>query len=414
MAARNQVLTDRLFQLSDFATLIPSERKLSISSKMHDRSSERRFPLLVGACFAMAWAIARACLQSVTLNEASSYLSFVASDWPSHWHAAANNHVLNSILERLFTTVFGLSHLTLRLPALIGAGIYIAASHALCRRIGSESAVRWPLFFCLVYNPFIMDYMVAARGYGLALGFLMAAVWAILESRFAIASVCVGLSFCANFSFAYMDAALILLGAVWAWRETKNWRTLALCVVPGGLTAFLIYGSTVWSWPKGELYYGALHLSDMWKSIVSATFDDVNPFVVHPLLALGLEALRPALPSLVVAVLIWQTLRIVWNGQQLGLILARAIAIALLCHWLAFRLMQVPLPVARTAIFFVPLAFLLIGIGAALPSRSGFGGLPRLASIAVLSLCAMYFIGCLRLSYFKEWRFDAEGCVRSA
>ncbi|HEV3198190.1 MAG TPA: hypothetical protein VGZ73_09790 [Bryobacteraceae bacterium] len=32
------------------------------------------------------------------------------------------------------------------------------------------------LFVCLVYNPFVMDYLVSARGYSLALAFLMAAI----------------------------------------------------------------------------------------------------------------------------------------------------------------------------------------------------------------------------------------------
>lgn len=357
----------------------------------------------------MVWVIVRAGLQSVTLDEADSYLLFATPvDWPAYWYASSGNHVLNSILERIFTSLFGLSHLTLRAPALIGAAIYIAASYGLCRRIASQSAIRWPLFLCLVYNPFVMDYMVAARGYGLALGFLMAAIWAAWESRLVIASICVGLSFSANFSFAYIDAAVILVFTVWALRQTKSWRTLALALGPGALTAFLICGSTVWTWPKGQLYYGASHLTEMWQSIVSSTFGELNPFLVHPLFATALQVVGRKLPPLVVGLSIWQTLRIVWTGQQLGLILARAVAIAFLCHWLAFRLMRVPLPMERTAIFFVPLALLLIGIGASLPYASRTGAVSRFASIAVLSLCAIYFLGCLRLSFFKEWKFDAD------
>jgi hypothetical protein len=369
---------------------------------------KRHFALLGAACFAMVWVIARAGLQSVTLDEAASYLTFAAPDWPAYWYASSGNHVLNTILERIFTTVFGLSHLTLRAPALIGAAIYIAASYGLCRHISSQNAIRWPLFLCLVYNPFVMDYMAAARGYGLALGLMMAAIWAAWESRFVTASICLGLSFSANFSFAYIDAAVILVFTVWALRQTKSWRTLARALGPGALTAFLICGSTVWTWPNGQIYYGAAHLTEMWNSIVSSTFDELNPFLVHPLLAAILQAVGRGLPSLVVAVLIWQTLRIVWTGQQLGLILARAVAIAFLCHWLAFRLLRIPLPMERTAIFFVPLALLLIGIGAALPSASRFGAVSRFASIAVLSLCAIYFLGCLRVSYFREWKFDAD------
>ncbi len=32
----------------------------------------------------------------------------------------------------------------------------------------------------------------------------------------------------------------------------------------------------------------------------------------------------------------------------------------------------------------------------------------RWAGAAVLILVAAYFAGCLRLGYFKEWRFDAD------
>ena len=38
---------------------------------------------------------------------------------------ASNNHVLNSLLMRLFTSVFGVSHLSVRAPALLGAALYI-------------------------------------------------------------------------------------------------------------------------------------------------------------------------------------------------------------------------------------------------------------------------------------------------
>ena len=352
----------------------------------------------------MAWLITRARLQSVTLDEATSYQLFAAPDWARCWYASSGNHVLNTILVRASTQLFGLSELTLRAPALMGAAIYIAAAYGLCVRISSEAAIRIPLFVCLVYSPFAMDYMIAARGYGLALGLLLEAVWAMSVSRFATASICVGLSFCANFSFAYIDAALILLSAVWAFGQTRNWGAAFRCVLPGAVTAGLICGRTLMEWPKGELYYGAAGLREMWESIVSATFDELNPHVMMP-------ALEPAplwLGYLIAAVLIWQTQRLVWAAQPLGLLLSRALAVALLCHWLAFRIMDVPLPMARTAIFFVPLALLLIGLGAALPAGSGFSALPRFVSVAALTLCALYSVGCLRLSHFKEWKFDAE------
>ena len=128
------------------------------------------------ALFAMFWAIARACVQAITLDEADSYLGFAQPSWPSYWYPSANNHVLNSMLMRLFTSVFGLSHITVRAPALIGAALYIAAAYCFCKLIARDLTLQWPLFVCLVYNPFIFDFLVAARGYSLAMAFLMGAI----------------------------------------------------------------------------------------------------------------------------------------------------------------------------------------------------------------------------------------------
>jgi len=124
------------------------------------------------AVFALIWVTFRAHLQSVTVDEADSYLFFVAPDWASQWYPSSGNHVLNTILIRFFTWLFGLSHLTLRAPALIGGAVYIAAVFRLCLLMTEEEIFLWPLFVSFVYNPFVMDYMVAARGYGLAVGFL--------------------------------------------------------------------------------------------------------------------------------------------------------------------------------------------------------------------------------------------------
>jgi hypothetical protein len=353
--------------------------------------------LVAAALFAMAWTIARACLRSITLDEASAYQLFAAPDWARCWYPSSGNHVLNTVLGRGAVKLFGLSEPVLRIPALAGAGVYIAACYGLCTRISQRRSIRLSLFVCLVYNPFVMDYLAAARGYGLALGLLMAAIWAMAGRRHAIASICIGLSFCANFSFAWIDAAAILLFAAHELRNSRNWRAVALSLVPGGVTALLLCGWTVSRWPAGQLYYGAASLREMWTSIAAATFDEWT-FAPVP------AAIGIALTWLVVAVLAWQMWRIVAAGHSLGLLVGRIFAVALLCHWLAFRLAGIPLPLARTAIFFVPLATLVIGIGASLPGTK----LPRAAGVATLSLCSLYFVGCLRLSHFKEWKFDAE------
>src|SRR5271166_766372 len=87
------------------------------------------FPLLVAAALAMSLVVARACLQSATLDEADAYLEFSAQSEPRHFYPTSGNHVLNSMIVRLFTTVFGLSQLSFRAGAMIGAAIFITSAY---------------------------------------------------------------------------------------------------------------------------------------------------------------------------------------------------------------------------------------------------------------------------------------------
>ena len=201
---------------------------------MNLRRSASQLLLPGTALFALVWALARACVQSITIDEADTYLAWVARPNPSHWEAASNNHVLNSLLIRLFTSIFGLSHLTVRAPALLGAAIYIAAAYLLCAKLTPALPLRWPLLVCLVYNPFVFDHMVAARGYALALGFLMAALVIAAYRKAepatcAACSICLSLSFAANFSFAFVDLAAMLAILIWACARTQANQARVRC-----------------------------------------------------------------------------------------------------------------------------------------------------------------------------------------
>jgi hypothetical protein len=146
----------------------------------------------------------------------------------------------------------------------------------------------------------------------------------------------------------------------------------------------------------------------MWDSIVFAAFDELNPVLATRARPIDLDVLRVTLASLLVAVVILQMGRLLWLRHDFGRALVLTDLAIFVFHWLAFRLMHVPLPLARTGLFFVPIAILVAGVGSALSPPVGRGRVVRFAGIAALSLAGVYFVGCLRLSYFKEWKFDAE------
>ena len=403
-------------------------------------TSDRRFQaqiLVIGtAVFAGLWAVVRARVQSVTIDEADTYLFWVARTTPAHWEAASNNHVLNSLLMRLCTSLFGASQFTIRLPALAGAGIYIAAAYGFCRLLTREARLQWLALVCLVFNPFVFDYLVAARGYSLAMAFLMAALvlsarakrdelcgtprWP-MERVAAVCSACTALSFAANFSFAFVDVAAMLATFWWFCRglpgARARLRMLAACTLPGLAVAVFLTASVVMQFPRGELHYGAWSLGEMFGSVARDSLYELNPQIVNPLLLGLLARPRHFLLPLLAACALWRMLAAlrrrpanagmheVWL-RSVGAVWSATLAIALLAHWLAFRQFRILLPMDRTALFVAVIGTMLIGVAAALPAASpdwSRGGL-----IAMLFAVGFYYLGCMRLSYFQEWRWDAD------
>jgi hypothetical protein len=252
------------------------------------------------ALFAFAWAVVRASVQAVTGDEAGTYVFFVARHDPYQWLPAANNHVLNSLLMRGFVSVFGLSHLTVRAPALIGALLYIAAAFWLSKLVSFRWSVRLPLFVCLVYNPFIFDFLVAARGYGMASAFLMWAIafpaWCYLDPGAASpkrltlacssASACLALSFAASFTFAFVNTLSLLALLLWAHRAAPavRRRLLAAAILPGLALTVLLPSYTLLHWPKGQLFFGGTSLWETITSVIQASLYQLNPHLLNPLL----------------------------------------------------------------------------------------------------------------------------------
>lgn len=396
------------------------------------------FALLCAAIGAFIWITARAYVQAITIDEADSYRLWVAGGTP--WEPNSNNHVLNSLLMLLSTSIAGASHLALRAPALLGAAIYIGSSYWICRQIAGARVLGVALFVCLVYNPFVLDYLVAARGYSLATAFLMCAI-AIGASGFrdemtvvsampvcSLYSVCLALSFAANFSFAFADLTTLALLSVWRWsslstveRMTKNGflRILAASVLPGFAISLLLTIPVILHWPKGELTYGSKSLSIMLKSVIESSLYQPNPLVLNPWLYKLAGFLGPILfPALAVAVACRVAIiclhRSAVSAEQakwlvgLGLVLGGAAILAIGMHRLLYRLFYIPMPMDRTALFLVPMCTLAIGVVAAFSLSSQVAEWSRRALVAIFCVAAVYFLGCLRLSHFKQWPWNAD------
>ncbi len=281
-----------------------------------------------------------------------------------------------------------------------------------------------------------MDYMVAARGYGLGIGFFMTGLFLLLRNVLtaerppddllrdgAWISLCAALSFSANFSYAWANLAMVGAYVIYAWpRVAQVTALLTKLAVPGLAVFVLIDLSTVFGWPKGQLYYGSTSLSEILRSIQHSLFFELNPALVNPMLLSILSKIQPWIVTAGTALLVVMIGLLVYRrapadtprGQQFraARILLGIAALALFMHWLQFKLWKIPLPKERTALFFVPLVMLAFGFAMAASDGVPISGWLRCAAMGLLLISATYFAGCLRLMYFAEWNWDAD--VRAA
>ncbi|HEY1758233.1 MAG TPA: hypothetical protein VGG72_22875 [Bryobacteraceae bacterium] len=384
------------------------------------------------AWFAFAWAVARACVQAVTGDEAQDYLLFAGRPNASHWDASANNHMLNSLLARMFTSILGLSAFSVRIPTLIGAAIYIYAIYRLCQAISLEWKIRIPLFTCLVYNPFIFDFFVAGRGYGIANAFLIGAIavsayWHLrrpdereLIAATAISSAFVGLAFSANFSLAFPGFTAMLFILVWAMKAVpaRRWRLLAAGVIPAFLVVLFIPSWTLLNFHE-QIVAGVKSLWETLQSLVHASTYQPSAYLINPLLMPVFQILRDWILPVTGALALGQFVFIVrdrawrrnphtaWLGA-LGTLISGVVILTVLEHRLAYRLFHLLMPVSRTGLYFLPLVTLMVGIAAAIPAVSSGGAVFRKALIGALCVLSVYYLFCMRLMYFEEWDYQAD------
>jgi hypothetical protein len=121
----------------------------------------------------------RVCTQSIAHDEALSY-------W---WHLrdpvslltySATNHVLSTLATEVSIRLLGLGEIPMRLAGLFGAAIYIVFTILLARRLFGLGIILPAATALLCFNPTVMDFLVAARGYGLGLGFLVTSIYFLI------------------------------------------------------------------------------------------------------------------------------------------------------------------------------------------------------------------------------------------
>lgn len=382
-------------------------------------------PLLcwTGSAALLAWESLRAARQSITIDEAYAYDLFLRGGLGTALgNFSAAHHGLQTFLSLASISLFGMSEFTLRLPSLIGLGLYLAACALLLFRVFGRTATALLLFAFSVLSPLFLDHFALSRGYGLALAFFALAYFLTLRmlEKDTVArsgpwaAVCLGLSVGSNLVFLFPAAALTGTAALMLLRTGRPipevWRLLRdrLCG-PAMVLAFCIVAIPFSHAERGSFYFGAATLGETARSLLllSLHHSDCAP-TGYPSCD---KYISGAAPYVLVGMIhaaaaflfyrIWRT-RLPWTPQQRFACLAFATHGLNLAAVIAAHGFGTPYPWGRTGI---PLLFtfsLCLAAMAASDTRA-----VRIATLILVGLISLRYGAQTTLGPYGEWRFDA-------
>lgn len=240
----------------------------------------------------------RAATQSITHDEALTYLWFLSGSARELFQFDANNHPLLTLLAKLSTHFLGVSEVTFRLPSVLAAALYAAGILLLCRDLFGRGGRSLLAAALATLNPFVLDFFSLARGYGLALAFFAwgqcflvrtvsvdprtTSPWRVAAPWLG-ASLAFGLSVSASLAFLLANASLAVtfLGAALPEYRTRLDprdfarllpRVLSACLLPGPLLAAALLAPFLASARAEHFYAGHDRALDAIRELVNASF----------------------------------------------------------------------------------------------------------------------------------------------
>ena len=157
---------------------------------------------LTGAC--LVYILLRAIKIPITHDEAGTIINFsTQSIWNiiSYRDPIPNNHILNTLLIKLSTNLFGFNELSCRLPNIVAGLIFLLATYKLGFILFEKPLIRLSFQIIMIANPFVIEFFALARGYGLSIGLMMLSIYFLLhktERRTLLALIFAALATYAN------------------------------------------------------------------------------------------------------------------------------------------------------------------------------------------------------------------------
>jgi hypothetical protein len=389
----------------------------------------------------------RSLTQSIAHDEALTFVKFIKGHAGDVLVFDSNNHILFTLISKIFVHFLGPSEGAFRLASVIGAAIYLFIVH----RLGVSLLGQDPLLpvstALLALNPTVTDFLVAARGYSLGLGFLLLAVLLILNLDFmssdvlqcaggrrslVLAGVALGLSIAANLTNVVpafglgLSLFFVVLGKDVAAKENRITKVIAVSAffaLPLVLTFLFFLWPYLLQIQASQFYDGHRHLSEATRDLFNSGFlyrwtEDVHSSlgaVPSPprswqsvVSNLGTVLLLPGLIVVVTLLAIWSfrleagEANAIFQMRIAGLSLIFSAAFIICMH----VGMGVLYPVNRTCLYLIPFFTVpLMLSGYVLPSGGEWRAVRR-AGLAIGVFIILVYLASTHFSYFRYNAFD--------
>lgn len=375
------------------------------------------------AVLLLAYTSVRAYGLSLTHDEALTYQVVKGEGWSVA--QTANHHVLNTKLMIVSASLFGTGELALRLPNLLGHALYLIFGMLLLKRLRNPGILlaAFVLFHC---NPFILDFFSLARGYGLALGLLIAALYFVLRAWettgpvkrihliwLIAAAVCGYLAMWANFTVINMNAGIFLLLLArllydgTGFRFNRRTVLLSAAFIVLFMVSFIPVAKDILRLKaNNELYFGGN--TGFVHDTVHSLFQK-SAYTSQPLPAV-VQTVLTIVAGLLFFASLFFCVRRLRKKETLSLAdlslfsLLFSVLVILVQHYAA----DVLFAIERTALAYIPLFVLTI---TASFDREIMQERARVANVLFSALAfagALHFARCINFTHVLAWQYDAH------
>jgi hypothetical protein len=358
---------------------------------------------------------------SMTIDESATFLNFVWRDVKGIYlngNGSANNQFLNTLFIKI-TTSIQTNDFFVRLPNILAGMAYVFFCLLLLKPFKSNKWLLMAGFFVLLGIPYLLDFFSLARGYGLAVGFMVMAVYFLLKYLSThnikyewLAYVAAALAVLSNFTLLYFFIAMMAAQKV-IWFLKYGFRNISglvksmLPAITVSVLLFLFIYYPLKVLIEGhQLYFGGTDgfqqdtlsgmAADFWYGFRIGGLNLDSVFIIGFYFLMALSA----------GLFIGNIARKETNRPLNVIFLITSLCI--LGHLLAFWLFDVKLPLHRTALYLFPLlALLLVHV---LHELSMIINNKRLVPVYVFIIIIQVFqtISFYRPDDCKEWYFDVD------